>query len=110
MRQTQHSLKELNRRALVELGLDYDALPPMMRVGDIVQRPKRAHAPPGLLPIATRTWWEWVAKGLVPEPTKFDNGVSAWPRAVVVKIALDGLPVRPRNRFTGKVKSTAITG
>jgi hypothetical protein len=94
MRQTTHAIKELRARALA-LGIDYDALPPLLRLGDIVRSPKRAHGPPGLLPISARTFYTWVREGLIPPPVKFEAGISAWSRGAIVRIALDGIQRPP---------------
>ena len=63
----------------------------MLRTSSIVKSRKGSARPPGILPISERTWLGWVAAGLVEKPNKFDNGVSAWPLAAVIRIALDGI-------------------
>ena len=90
---TARKIAELRRRAMEELGIDYDALPPLLRVNHITCSPKRAQ--PGVLPIAPRTWFDWVKAEIVEPPTKFENGISAWPKPYVVTLALDGLPREP---------------
>jgi hypothetical protein len=94
-RQTPHSLKELRARAIAVLGIDIDTLPPLLRLSDIVRSPKSARSPPGLLPISARTFYQWVAQGLIPPATKFQDGISSWSRDVIVRIALDGIPRAP---------------
>jgi hypothetical protein len=91
-RQTPHALKELRARAIAVLGINIDTLPPLLRLSDIVRSPKSARSPPGLLPISARTFYQWVAQGLIPPATKFQDGISSWSRDVIVRIALDGLP------------------
>jgi len=90
---TSQALEELHRRALA-IGIDFDALPPLLRVKDIVRNPKNA-GPPGLLPISARTFYSLVREGLIPPPIKFDNGISAWPKAVIVEIAIRGVHREP---------------
>jgi hypothetical protein len=94
MRQTPHAINELRARALA-LGIVWEELPPLLRIRDIVRGPKGARGPPGILPISERTFYSWVANGLIPPPIKFESGISAWPREVIVRIALDGIR-RPR--------------
>lgn len=111
MRQTPHATKELRARALA-LGIPWDELPPLLRVSDIVRGPKSARGPPGLLPISARTFYSWVAFGLIEPPVKFQDGISAWPREVIVRIALDGIR-RPsghgRRKLTGATEAPAAT-
>jgi hypothetical protein len=95
MRQTQHADKALHARALKVLGIDIGLLPPLLRVSDIVRSPKSARGPPGLLPISARTFYTWVKDGLIDPPTKFEDGISAWPRDTIVRLALDGIPREP---------------
>ena len=91
---TPQALKELRRRAQA-IGIDFDALPPLLRLKDIVRSPKKAEGPPGLLPISARTFYTLVREGLIPPPTKFDNGISAWPKAVIVEMAIRGVHREP---------------
>jgi hypothetical protein len=77
------------------LGIDIGRLPPLLRLSDIVRRPKSARGPPGLLPISARTFYTWVHDGLIPPATKFENGISAWSRDAIVRIALDGIKREP---------------
>jgi hypothetical protein len=102
---TPPEIRELRRRAIAA-GIPWDELSPLLRENDIVRPTKGATT--GLLPISRRTWRYWVEKGFVPAPIRFDNGVSAWHLATVVRIALDGLPVRPRKRFVHKTKADEI--
>jgi hypothetical protein len=95
VRQTPHANKELRARALAVLGIDIGLLPPLLRLSDIVRSPKSARGPPGLLPISARTFYTWVAEGLIPPATKFENGISAWSRDAIVRIALDGISREP---------------
>jgi hypothetical protein len=87
---TPSSLKALRSRAIAA-GIDYDKYPPLLRVDAIVRPARGSDRPPGLLPISARTWFTWVAEGLVPQPTRFENGVSAWRLVDVIRIALDGV-------------------
>ena len=91
-RQTPAAIKALRARAIAA-GIDWDSLSPLLRISDIVRSPKGQK--PGILPIGARTWFGWVAEGLVPQPIRFDNGVSAWLRDDVIRIALDGLYREP---------------
>src|SRR5580692_9691492 len=86
-RQSLAALKDLRARAIA-FGIDWDVLPPMLRIDSIVQPPKGSGDKPGILPVSARTWHGWVSEGLVPPPIKFTSGISAWPRDVVVRLAL----------------------
>jgi hypothetical protein len=90
---TPAAIKALRIRAL-GAGIPWDDLPLLLRI-DMITSPRRGSAErTGILPIARSTWHKWVAEGLVPQPIRFENGVSAWHRYLVVKIALDGLSGR----------------
>jgi hypothetical protein len=91
-RPTPGAIKALRARAIAA-GIDWDNLSPLLRVSDVVRSPKGRK--PSILPVSARTWFDWVAQGLVPQPIKFDNGVSAWLRDDVIRIALDGLYREP---------------
>lgn len=95
MRQTPHTIAELRRRALAELGVIYDELPPLLRPRDIHRGARSNRGRSGILPISARTFYSWVAQGLIPPATKFENGISAWPKPVIIKLALDGIRREP---------------
>jgi predicted DNA-binding transcriptional regulator AlpA len=42
---------------------------------------------PGLLPINASTWWDWVAKGKVPQGRKLGPHTTVWPLETVLAIA-----------------------
>ncbi len=95
MRQTPHAINELRTRALA-LGIVWDELPPLLRVHDIVRRAKTAGGPRGgILPLSARTFYSLVAAGLVEPPVKFQDGISAWRRETIIRLALDGIPRPP---------------
>ena len=91
-RQTPAAIKALRAHAIAA-GIDWDHLSPLLRINSIVSSPKGQK--PGILPISARTWHGWVTEGLVPQPIKFDNGISAWLRDDVIRIALNGLYREP---------------
>jgi hypothetical protein len=103
------AIKALRARA-IGAGIDWDNLSPLLRINDITRSPKGRR--PGILPISARTWFGWVAEGLVPQPIRFDNGVSAWLRDDVIRIALDGLYREPGHgrRLAGEGIAPRVQG
>jgi hypothetical protein len=85
------------RAELRKIGIDLDAIPPLLRKADIVSDPGK---PPGLLPIPTPTFNKNVADGLIPKPVKVGTRAVAWRRADILKILIDG--VAPPRRGRGR--------
>jgi hypothetical protein len=102
-------IAELRARAIAA-GIDYDNLSPLLRIDHITQPAESENRPPGLLPIADRTWYGWVAEGLVPEPIRFASGVSCWLRDDIIRIALDGLQREPGHgrKLAGRGAAAAL--
>lgn len=102
------NIKALRARAIAA-GINWDDLSPLLRINSIVCSPKGQS--PGILPISARTWHNWVTEGLVPQPIKFDNGISCWLRDDVIRIALDGVfrePGHGRKLATGRETVAAV--
>lgn len=61
------------------------AYPPgaLIRVADICTRPGR----PGLLPIAPRTWYQWITEGRAPAGRLIGARTRVWPVEQVLALA-----------------------
>jgi predicted DNA-binding transcriptional regulator AlpA len=82
------------RRKLLELGIDIDLIPALLRKAQIVSDPGK---PAGLLPIGTATFNKNVADGLIAKPVRIGARAVAWRRHDIVRIMIEGT-VLPRRR------------
>jgi hypothetical protein len=83
------------RRRLLDIGIDLDLIPPLLRKAQIVTDPGK---PPGLLPIPTPTFNKNVADGLIAKPVPVGARAVAWRRADIVRILIEGTILPPRRR------------
>jgi prophage regulatory protein len=67
---------------------DIDALPPLLRLTDIVRDPKRNY--PGLVPVSRAAWLHGVAEGYFPPPLKVGPKSVAWRRDDLIRVLVDG--------------------
>jgi predicted site-specific integrase-resolvase len=70
-----------------EPGIRYPA-GALVRVADICTR----NGKPGLLPIAPRTWYEWVKTGKVPQGRLIGGRTRVWSVEEVLALANPAMP------------------
>jgi hypothetical protein len=101
-------IAELRAKAIA-IGIDFDGLPPLLRMFAIVRPRAGSDRQPGLLPVCERTVWNWVREGLLEPPTKFADGISAWPKVAIIRIAVYGLLREPGHgrKLTGPAPTSS---
>ena len=62
-----------------------ETTPQYLRISDITRN--RRTGEPGLLPITTSTWWNWVKVKRAPQPIKLSPGCTVWRYADVITFA-----------------------